>query len=103
MVETTALVVAGKKMSVPRLLKRALQVAMAVAVTATVFLVVIVGNGAVAGRGMSFQVGINTWLAFIKRPDILSTMVLTAFVTVLLVYWQRNQERRSGGSSRSLT
>jgi hypothetical protein len=42
-------------------------------------------------------------LAFIKRPDILSTMVLTAFVTVLLVYWQRNQERRSGGSSRSLT
>ena len=42
MVETTVLVVAGKKMSVPRLLKRTLQVAMAVAVTATVFLVVIV-------------------------------------------------------------
>ena len=103
MVETTVLVVAGKKMSVPRLLKRTLQVAMAVAVTASVFLVVIVGNGAVAGRGTSFQAGINTWLAFIKRPDILSTMVLTACVTVLLVYWQRNQERRSGGSSRSLT
>ena len=103
MAETTVLVVAGKKMSVPRLLKRTLQVAMAVAVTATVFLVIIVGNGAVVGRGTSFQAGINTWLAFIIRSDILSTMVLTAFVTVLLVYWQRNQERRSGGSSRSLT
>ena len=103
MVETTVLVVAGKKMSVPRLLKRTLQIAMAVAVTASVFLVVIVGNGVVAGRGTSFPAGINTWLAFIKRPDILSTMVLTAIVTVLLVYWQRNQERRSGGSSRSLT
>jgi ABC-type sulfate transport system permease subunit len=103
MVETTVLVMAGKKISVPRLLKRTLQVAMAVAVTASVFLVVIVGNGAVAGRGTSFQAGLNTWLEFIKRPDILSTMVLTAFITVLLVYWQRNQERRSGGSTRSLT
>ena len=102
MVETTVLVVAGKKMSIPRLLKRILQVAMAVAVTASVSLVVIVGNGAVAGRGTSFQASINAWLAFIKRPDILSTMVLTAFVTVLLVHWQRNQERRSGGSSRPL-
>jgi hypothetical protein len=66
MVESTVLVVAAKKMSVPRLLKRTLQVAMAVAVTASVLLVVIVGNGAVVGRGTSFQVGINTWLAFIK-------------------------------------
>jgi uncharacterized membrane protein YqgA involved in biofilm formation len=102
MAETTVLVVAGKKMSILRLLKRTLQVAMAVAVTASVSLVLIVGNGAVAGRGTSFQASINTWLAFIKRPDILSTMVLTAFVTVLLLYWQRNQERRSGGSSRPL-
>jgi hypothetical protein len=47
------------------------------------------------------QAGINMWLAFVKRPDILSTMVLTAFVTVVFVYWQRNQERRVGGSSRA--
>src|SRR6476469_8863589 len=61
MVETTVLVVAGKKMSIPRLLKRTLQVAMAVAVTAAVFLVVIVGNGAVAGRGPSSQAARNPW------------------------------------------
>ena len=102
MVETTMLVVAGKKMSVPRLIKRALQVAIAVALTASVFLVMIVGNGTLVGRGASIQVGINAWLAFIKRPEILSTMVLTAIVTVLLVHWQRNQERRSGGSNRPL-
>ena len=36
MVETTTLVVAGRKMSVPRLFKRILQVALAVALTAAV-------------------------------------------------------------------
>jgi ABC-type sulfate transport system permease subunit len=100
MVETTLLVVSGKKLTVPRILKRSLQIAIAVALTAAVFLVVIVGNGLVVGRQASLQTGLNVWLAFIKRPDILATMILTAFVTVIFVYWQRNQERKSGGSSR---
>ena len=100
MVETTLLVVSGNKLTVPRLLKRTLQVAIAVALTAAVFLVVIVGNGLLVGRQASLQAGINLWLAFIKRPDILATMVLTAFVTVLFVYWQRNQERRTGSADR---
>ena len=100
MVETTVLVVSGKKLTVPRILKRSLQIAIAVALTAAVFLVVIVGNGVLVGRQTSLQAGINVWLAFIKRPDILATMILTAFVTVLFVYWQRNQERKAGGSSR---
>ena len=101
MVETTMLVVAGKKLPVPRFFKRLLQVAIAVALTACVFFVMIVGNGFVVGRGASFQAGLNVWLTFIKRPDILTTMVLTAFVTVLFVYWQRNQERRAGTTTRS--
>ena len=100
MVETTMLVVAGKGLTVPRLLKRLLQIANAVALTAGVFLIVIVGNGLLVGRQVSLQAGFNVWLAFIKRPDILATMILTAFVTVIFVYWQRNQERRAGGSSR---
>jgi hypothetical protein len=100
MVETTLLVVSGKKLNVPRVLKRLLQITIAVALTATVFLVVIVGNGLVVGRQASLQAGLNIWLAFIKRPDILATMILTAFVTVIFVYWQRNQERKAGGSSR---
>jgi hypothetical protein len=99
MVETTTLVVAGKKLSVPRLFKRLLQVALAVALTAGVLFVVIAGNGLLVGR-TTFQAGVNAWLAFIRRPDILTTMVLTAFVTVLLVYWQRDQERKAGSPSR---
>src|SRR5262245_32267080 len=100
MLETTLLVVSGKKLTVPRLLKRILQVTVAVALTAAVFLVVIVGNGLLVGRQASLQAGINLWLAFIKRPDILATMVLTALVTVLFVYWQRDQERRAGSTDR---
>ncbi len=100
MVETTILVVAGKKLPLPRFLKRVLQVGIAVALTAGVLFVVIVANGFLMGRGTTFQAGLNAWLTFIKRPDILTTMVLTAFVTVLFVYWQRNQERRAGPAPR---
>jgi len=101
MVDRTILVVAGKRMPVPRLFKRLLQVAIAVALTAAVFFIMIVGNGFLVGRATTLQAGYNVWLAFIRRPDILTTMVLTAFVSVLFVYWQRNQEQRSGGSSRA--
>ena len=95
MVERTILALpAGKKVSVPRLLKRALQIALALALTAAVQLVMIVGNGLLIGRGTTLQSAVNIWLAFIKRPDILSTMTVTAVVTVLLVYWQRDRERR---------
>ena len=98
MVETTLLVVAGRSLSVPRLLKRIVQIASAVVLTAAVFLVVIVGNGFLVGRQTSPQAGVNAWLAFVKRPDILATMILTAAVTVMFVYWQRKQERKDGGS-----
>ena len=101
MVETTLLVVAGKSLTVPRLLKRILQIASAVVLTAAVFLVVIVGNGFLGVRQTSLQAGVNAWLAFVKRPDILATMILTAVVTVMFVYWQRKQERRGGGSGRA--
>src|SRR5256885_15471525 len=100
MVETTLLVVSGKKLTVPRILKRSLQIIIAVALTAAVFLVVIVGNGLLVGRQTSLQAGINVWVAFIKRPGILATMILTAFVTGLFVYLQRHQERKAGGARR---
>jgi hypothetical protein len=99
MSETTQLVMAGKKMSVPRFLKRLVQVALAVALTAGVFFVVIAGNGFLTGR-TTFQAGYQAWLTFMRRPDILTTMVLTAVVTVLMVYWQRDRERKTGGPSR---
>ena len=98
--ETTKLLVAGNKLSVPRLLKRVLQIAIAVALTSGVFFLVIVGNGFLMGRGTTLQAGFNAWLAFIRRSEIFTTMALTAAVTVLLVYWQRDRERGTGASGR---
>ncbi len=101
MIDRTILVAAGKKAMVPRLLKRALQIATTVLLTATVLLIVIVGNGFLVGKAPSFKSGWNLWLSFIQRPDILSTMFLTAGVAVAFVYWQRNQERKAGAAGRS--
>jgi hypothetical protein len=92
MSEKTILVVPGKKMTVPRPLKRSLQIAAAVALTAGVALAILVGNGLLVPRGRLLQ-GWDVWVTFINRTDILATMVLTALVTVLFVYWQRDHER----------
>lgn len=92
MSEKTILVVPGKKLSVPRVLKRSLQIAAAVVLTAGVALAILVGNGLLVPRGHLLQ-GWDVWLTFINRTDILATMVLTALVTVWFVYWQRDQER----------
>jgi hypothetical protein len=94
MVEKTILALpAGKKVSVPRLFKRSLQIALAVGLTAAILLVVIAGSGMLVGRGGTLQAGFAAWLAFIRRTDILATMTITALVTVMLVYWQRDRER----------
>jgi Mg/Co/Ni transporter MgtE len=92
--ETTILVVAGKKLKVPRVLKRTLQVAVSVGLTLLVVLVIQVGDGLLAGRANSFQTATAAWLGFVRRPDMLAIMTLTALVTVLFVYWQRDRERK---------
>ena len=93
MSDKTILVVPGKKLSVPRVLKRTLQIAAAVVLTSVVALLILVGNNLLVPRGRPLQ-GWDMWLAFINRTDILATMVLTALVTVSFVYWQRNHERK---------
>jgi len=92
--ETTLLVFAGKKLRVPRLLKRALQIAVSVGLTLLLVLVIQAGDGLLSGRASSLQAATSNWLAFIRRPDILAIMTLTALVTVLFIYWQRDQERK---------
>jgi hypothetical protein len=92
MSEKTILVVPGKKLTVPRVVKRGLQILTAVGLSAAVALAILIGNGLLVPRGHLLQ-GWDTWLTFINRTDILATMVLTALVTVLFVYWQREQER----------
>lgn len=92
MSDKTMLVLPGKRMSVPRVAKRSVQVGLGVALTAALVFVLMLGNGFLVGRASWVGV-LNMWLAFIKRSDILVTMILTASVTVLLVYWQRDRER----------
>lgn len=94
MVRTILALPAGKKVSVPRVFKRSLQIVLAVALTSAVLLVMIVGNGMLVGRGASLQSGYQAWLAFIRRPDILTTMSITAVVAILLVYWMRARETK---------
>ena len=91
--ETTILVLAGRKLKVPRVLKRTLQVTASVGLTLLLVLIIQVGDGLLTGR-VSFQAATAGWLAFIRRPDILAIMTLTALITVLFVYWQRDQERK---------
>ena len=80
-------------MSVPRVFKRTLQVSTAALLTAAVALTFIVANSMLLGRGGLYQ-ALSAWLTFIKRPDIQATIVLTAIVTVLYIYWQRDRERK---------
>lgn len=93
MVDKTVLALPGKRMSVHRPVKRTLQVILAMALTSFVALVIVVSNGFLTAKGSSFH-GFDIWLAFMKRSDIITTMALTAIVTVLVVYWQRGHERK---------
>ncbi|HRD75041.1 MAG TPA: hypothetical protein PK264_03745 [Hyphomicrobiaceae bacterium] len=94
MADKTTLVLPGRKFTVSKVLKRTLQIAVAVSLTSLLALVVVIANGMLIGRGATLQAGVATWLSFIKRPDIQTTMLLTAVVSVLLVYWQRDHEKR---------
>ena len=72
------------------LMQRALDVAIATALTAAVVFVVVAVNSFLMSRGGSWP-GFRLWYAFISRPDILGTMVLTALVTIAYVVWQQTR------------
>ncbi len=92
--ETTIVVIAGKKLTVPRVLKRFFEIAISVGLTLFVVLVIQVGDALLSGRVTSLQAAMANWLTFIRRPDVLMIMALTATVTVALIYWHRDRERR---------
>ena len=88
----TVLVLPGTKMSVSRFVKRAAQALGGAACSLAVIGIVMVVNGLLSGRGTTMQ-WVHAWLAFVQRPDIVVTVLLTALSTVLFVYWYRDQER----------
>ena len=76
------------------LMRRGLDIVIAIALTAAVVFVIVVSNSFLVGRGTSWH-GFNLWYSFILRPDILGMMILTALVTVAYFMW--NQSRRPRG------
>lgn len=74
------------------LMQRGLDVAIATALTAAVVFVVMSINGFLMPRG-GFWTGFRFWYAFISRPDIIGTMLLTALVTIAYGMWHRRPGR----------
>lgn len=93
MTDRTMIAVGRSSFSVPRLLKRALEVAIATALTALMSLMVLLTNAMLTAKG-GYAQGFDMWLQFIRRSDILGTIVLTAIVTVSYLIWQRRQDKR---------
>ena len=88
MSDRTQLAFGRNTLSVPRLTKRALEVIIATAITGLVSLAVLLLNNVLTGRG-GWLNGFEVWLAFIRQPNILGTIVLTAICTVGFLQWQR--------------
>jgi hypothetical protein len=89
MSDRTMIAFGRQSFSVPRLAKRSLQVLTALGLTALAALLIIMANSFLTARG-GLAAGFDVWLAFIRRPDIIGTMVLTAMVTIGYLYWDRD-------------
>ncbi len=74
------------------LAKKLTDVAIAMAITFAVVLVIVVSNGLLTSRGTYWQ-GFYVWLAFVQRPDILGTVALTALVTTAYYFWNQGSKR----------
>ena len=94
MSDWTQLAIGRHSISVPRIMKRVIEAAMATALTSFVALVILVLNNLLTNRG-GWLDGFDVWRSFMRQPAILGTMFLTALVTALFLAWQRD-----GGTKR---
>ena len=93
MSDRTQLALGRSSFSVSRLTKRALQIVIASGLTTFATYLILMLNNVLTARS-GFSQGLEVWYAFIRKSDILGTIVLTAMVTVVFIYWQRDRERR---------
>ena len=89
MSDRTQLAIGRNTLSVPRVTKRGLEVLLATATTGLVSFIILVLNNVLTGRG-GWMNGFEVWMSFIRRPDILGTIVLTAICTVGFLHWHRD-------------
>jgi hypothetical protein len=73
---------------------RILDIVAAIALTAAVLFLIVAINAFLMSRGGSFG-GFRIWYAFIGRPDILGTMILTVFVSFAYSFWQQRRRPRA--------
>ena len=75
-------------MRMPPLLKRLVDTAIAIALTMGLVLVMVVISNLLIARSNSWS-GFKLLYAFMSRPDILGTIILTALVSMAYVFWQQ--------------
>ena len=80
-------------MNLPPLIKRLLDAAIAMGLTMGLVLVMVVISNLLVARTNSWA-GFKLWYAFMSRPDILGTIILTAVVSMSYVYWQQRGKIR---------
>ena len=89
MSDRTQLAIGRTILSVPRLTKRAGEVAVVTGLTGLAALLVLGLNNVLTARS-GFTGGFDLWMQFIRRSDILGTMILTAIVAVVYLSWNRD-------------
>ena len=77
----------------PPAMRKALEVLIAVGLTAAVFFIIVVANSFLMSQG-NYSRGFTLWYSFILRPDILGTVVLTAVVTMAYVWFWKGSSGR---------
>ena len=77
-------------MRLPPLLKSLIDVGVAIALTTGLVLVMVVVSNLLVARNNSL-IGFRLWYAFMSRPDILGTIILTALVSMSYVLWQQQR------------
>ena len=89
MSDRTQIAIGRNTLSVPRITKRLAEVAVATGLTGLAAFIILELNMVLTGRSGFFQ-GFDLWLSFIRRSDILGTIILTAIITVAYINWQRD-------------
>ncbi|MBR2536798.1 MAG: hypothetical protein IKE66_12075 [Hyphomicrobium sp.] len=89
MTDRTQLAIGRQMFSVPRVTKRAVEVAVTTGLTGLAALVILGLNNVLTARS-GFTGGLELWLQFIRRSDILGTIILTAIVCVAYLRWTRD-------------
>lgn len=93
MSDRTQLAIGRTMVSVPKLTKRVIEVAVITGLTGLAALMILGLNNVLTARS-GFTGGFDLWMNFIRRSDILGTMILTAIVAVAYLNWQKDGANR---------